>query len=185
MSQFIKKLLLLRSFVNKHFRPSTFLRKLDILCSQRHLFIYCLIINKFNVSNSIHWAHSKSALITCQGFAIKIIILILSKITFCPKNRPLYSPNRARGSADPSDPPLDPLLSCSSCVTVMRSAILIYNTRRESTIRAKMTNYLDPRTSYYNQVYYYFSPKGTCRMKRFMMFADMGNALVCKGYFTP
>jgi len=38
-----------------------------------------------------------------------IIIRLLLKITFYPK-RPLYSPNRARGSADIPDPPLSPLL---------------------------------------------------------------------------
>jgi len=33
----IEKLLLLRSFVNKHFRPSTFLSKFDVIGSHRHL----------------------------------------------------------------------------------------------------------------------------------------------------
>ena len=84
-----KKLLLLKSFLNKNFRPFTFLRKLNGI--------------KFKIVKSDSIPHFQ------QAYSIVARFDQIS-FTFCPKNRPLFSPNRARGSADPSDPPLDPLL---------------------------------------------------------------------------
>src|SRR6218665_1894002 len=46
------------------------------------------------------------------NFTIRNFVKSVNKAwkTFCPKNRPLLSPNRARVSADSPDPPLAPLL---------------------------------------------------------------------------